>query len=192
MSDATRTPVDDTFPRSKPEILDRIDQAWTALQRLIGEATEHELVSPGGEDGWNVKDHIAHIASWERSLTALLHGKPRYEAMGIDRATFESDAADRLDRINQVLHQHNRDRSLNDVLAGSRQAHQEVLKALSGMSYDDLLLPYAHYQPDQPEQTDPVGYRVLRMTADHLHDHLKSIGALLATIEGQTETATDH
>jgi len=191
MTDASRTPVDDTFPRSKEEIIDRIDEAWSSLQRLIAEATEHELIAAGPDNGWSIKDYVAHITSWERSLVALLHGKPRYVAMGIDRATFESDAADRVDQINEELYQHDQDRSLSDVLAASRQTHQAVLDALAGMGYDDLLLPYAHYQPDHPEETDPVGYWVLRAAASHIHSHLGSIGATLAAARNQAGTPSD-
>ena len=34
-------------------------------------------------DGWTVKDHLDHIAAWEKSLIALLDGSNRAAAMGI-------------------------------------------------------------------------------------------------------------
>ena len=189
MSESNQTPEesgDETFPRSKAEVMSRIDAAWTALQQIVESATDDDLTAPGDDEGWSVKDHLAHLAVWERSLIALLTGEARHTAMGVDRATYEGED---VDRINAVIHATHRDRTLADVRVFADQTHRALLDVLEPLSYDDLMRPYAHYQPDAPELTDPVGYWVAGNTYEHYDEHGGWIDAVLTTVRGTARSS---
>ena len=163
---------------TKAELLVHIDRAWSALQDAIAGADDPQLVATG-PDGWSVKDHLAHLAAWQQSLLALLEGRPRHAAMGIDTPTWETgdEAA-----INAALYEHHRDRPLPDVLEFSRRSHEQVLAALAPLTDLDLLRPYSHYQPDDPPfNPDPVVGWIAGNTYEHVEEHLAVIHRLLAT-----------
>lgn len=188
VSDAIATPEesgDETLPRSKTELMERLDAAWSALQEIVGSATEDDLSAPGDDEGWSVKDHLAHLAIWERSAMAVLRGEPRHEAMGVDRATYE---ADDVDRINAAVQETFRDRSLADVRAFADETHRAMVDTLKPLTYDDLLRPYAHYQPGAPDITDPTLGWVVGNTYEHYDEHRGWIEAVLAAVRGDARS----
>src|SRR5215210_246839 len=60
-----------TTTPTKADLIEGINGAWSNLERTIAGSDEEALTTPGG-DRWSVKDHLAHIESWERYLLALL------------------------------------------------------------------------------------------------------------------------
>lgn len=97
------------LPRDKAELMERIERARGLLVETIGRLSPATLVAPGLFDGWSVKDHLSHVATWERSLAALLQGRPRYAAMNVDRHTYASGDTD---AVNALIHLHTKGRSL--------------------------------------------------------------------------------
>jgi hypothetical protein len=170
---------DQAMPTNKAELMERIDRSWAALEQVIARADEAELTRPGGADGWSVKDHLVHLATWERSLLALLEGSPRHEAVGLDKATYEALGTD---GVNAAVYERNKDLPLAEALAFVRQTHESVLRVLAAMTDADLLRPYSHYQPDEPPHNpDPVVYWINGNTFGHYEEHTGWIEALLAS-----------
>jgi hypothetical protein len=148
--------------------LDRIDGSWTQLMALV------EDLGPGGlamaaADGWTVQDHLVHIAAWERSLLALLEGRDRLAAMGID------EPADRdTDEINHAVRALHRGESTAASLAYVNQAHAQLMEALGRRNDADLQLGYIHYQPEaagDPDDGRPVIGWVAGNTYEHYDEH---------------------
>lgn len=158
-----------TEPRhSKAELMARINDSRAALEQLVNRLDEDRAVAPGA-DGWSVKDHLAHVAVWERSLLALLEGRPRHEGMGLDRATYEDGDTD---AINAALYAQSHDRPLSEVLADFRATHERLLSVVSGMTDEDLYRPYSHYQPGEPPRNDePVIGWIAGNTFGHYEEH---------------------
>ncbi|HLF24735.1 MAG TPA: DinB family protein [Anaerolineae bacterium] len=163
-------------PRSRAELLERIRQSHAAFEQMIRALSEAQLTTPGADDGWSVKDHLAHLAAWQRGITALLRRQPRYAAMGLERPG--PDAS--FDDLNAVLYQHSKDRPLSEVLADFRAAHQEMLSVLGSLSDADLLKPYSHYQPGEREDNrDPIVNWIEGDSYGHYEEHLPWIQALI-------------
>lgn len=158
------------LPRDKAELMERIDGARGLLLETIGRLSEAQLVEPGLFDGWSVKDHLSHVATWERSLAALLQGRPCYAAMNVDRHTYASGDTD---AVNALIFLHTKDRSLSEALADFEQAHTELLGVLAGLSDADLLRTYRHYQPDEPgsDSGAPVIGWIAGNTYEHYAEH---------------------
>jgi hypothetical protein len=167
------------YPTDMYGFLYVLNDARSALQRVIEDRSERELTELRDAAGWAVKDHLYHLAAWERGIVYLLRKRPRHEGMGIsERAYTELD----VDAMNAVIFEQSRDLPLSETLQAFRSSHQEMLDLLATLSWDDLQLPYSHYAPgDTVEQGDqPVLYRVFGNTARHFDEHQLWIEAILA------------
>ena len=161
---------------TKAELMGRISQSRTALEQLIGPLSDAQMTAPGGDDGWSVKDHLAHLTTWQHSLLALLEGRSRPAAVGVDAATYEATDTDGL---NAIIHERNKDRPLPDVLDDFHLTHERLLAVLAPLTDDDLHKPYSHYQPnDPPHNPDPVVYWIAGNTYGHYEEHVAAVRAL--------------
>jgi len=76
----------------REQLLNRLDEAWTALQEAYAGLSDPELLVPGVTGAWSIKDIIAHVTWWEeealKHLPLILAGgrPPRYSVTygGID------------------------------------------------------------------------------------------------------------
>jgi hypothetical protein len=164
-------------PQSKAELMGYVHQAWELLGQTVNSLSADQMTRIKSADGWAVKDHLVHLTVWEQSLLALLQGRPRHEAMGMDEATFK---ANNVDGHNAFIYERNKDRPLRDVLAAFRQSHQQLLAELDKLTDADLLKPYSHYQPNDPPYNErPVLRWIVGDTYEHYVEHLTWIKALI-------------
>lgn len=172
-----------TEPRhTKAELLAKMDAAYTDLDNLLAPLSEQQLTTPGGPDGWSVKDHLTHLSAWHRSLIALLEGKDRTAALGLDeQAAHAAQAQEGFDPINDLIYRTYKDRPLAEVRSDFQATRQRVQDILGAMTDDDLYRPYSHYQPnDPPPNPNPVIGWIAGNTFGHVEEHLEWIKALLA------------
>jgi len=165
-------------PQSKPELERRLDASWDRLQRRIGELDAGQLDGPADSAGWTAKDHLAHLAAWERSMVYLLQGKPRHEGLGVEEAVYlDGDE----DAINAVIQAATRDLPLADVLAVLRSTHEHLRSLVAEMSDEDLRQPYSHFLPDEPGRDDgrPIIERISANGDAHFAEHLGYIEVIL-------------
>ncbi|MDP9485814.1 MAG: ClbS/DfsB family four-helix bundle protein [Actinomycetota bacterium] len=159
---------------TKSELLERIRNSRAALERAVDQAGEAALTADA-PNGWTGKDYLAHIAAWEMSLVALLRGEPRYEAMGLDAATYESGD---VDALNEALYTRDRALALPDVLLRFRRAHEQVIAEVDRLTDADLYKPYSAVQPDAPDNRDPIINWIAGNTFGHYDEHRLAIEAL--------------
>jgi hypothetical protein len=150
--------------------MQRIEQDWTELMNLVGRLSEAQLEIPL-DDGWSVKDHLAHLAAWERHLLlAHLQGRPVAESLGIDEATA---AQDDTDALNEIIYRRNQPRPANEILAELRQTHAQVVAVLAQTPFERLM------QPPYPDRPNPLLDWVIGNTYEHYQEHGATIQALL-------------
>lgn len=166
-------------PTTKDELMARIDEAWAGFTEAVERVDEARMVVLG-PDGWSVKDQVAHVTAWERSLIALLTGRSRAAAVGMDEAEYAS--AD-VDQINARIQGQARSRSTAEVLAQAESTHAELLRVLAPLSWEDLGKPYSHYQPASPERDEPVLGSVLGNTIEHYPEHREYLEAAVAVTD---------
>lgn len=156
--------------------IEPIEKAWAELVSLVDSLGSDGLTRAGGGQ-WAVKDHLVHIAVWERSTRALLDGEDRLEAMGIPGATGDTDA------VNEAVWLAHRDMTPEQAKAYWLDAHSTLMARLSEMSDADLRRSYNHYQPNDPRDSNddrPVVEWVAGNTYDHYGEHAGWIKELLA------------
>ena len=145
---------DATLPTTVADAVERTRAARAELEAIISSLPEEQLTKPGPE-GWSIKDHLAHLETWSRSLHDLLDGKPRFPRFGLSSPEEMHTAG--FDTINDGLFQKNKDRSLDDVLAGFRESHQGTIDRLLAMSDADLSRPYTSYlAEDRPDGNEAI------------------------------------
>lgn len=161
---------------TKAELIRAIEHTWPALNTALDRLTPSQLMRKDGE-GWTVKDHVTHMAAWERSVVFLLQGKPRHEGLHVDEAIYNAG----VEQVNIVVQQQHADLSWNDTLAQLRDVHQQMMTLLDALSDADLQQPYRHYLPDEPGDDDgrPVLNIVCGDTADHFREHQGWIESLV-------------
>ncbi len=167
-------------PQNKRDLLDRMATGRQLIDKTVASLSEEELTRPLAEDGWSIKDHLAHLMVWERGMIALLNKEPRYEAMGL---TPELVAGGDYQAINDHLFRLHRDRPLSDVLAGWRDTHHELLELLDMLADDDLFKNYTHFQPDEEREgfKAPVMGWLAGNTYSHYAEHAGWIREKLAS-----------
>lgn len=172
----------ETEPRpTKAEVLSKMDQRYGELDALLAPLSDAHMTVPGRLDGWSVKDHLAHLAAWQRSLIALLEGTDRIAALGVDEQAARAASAKDFDAINALIYRTFKDRPLVEVRAEFQATRARVRELLDGMTDDDLARPYAHYQPNDPHHNPhPVIGWIAGNTYEHVDEHLDGIRALLS------------
>jgi carboxymethylenebutenolidase len=161
---------DEPLPRSTAELLARVEQGWSEVQQAIAGRTADELVRPGPE-GWSVREHLAHLAFWERqALFSYIGGRPATEVAGMDQAALAS-----FDAANAIVAARSASRSLEEVLAESREVHAALVAELAAHPLDAWLRPRF---PDDPDER-PLILWIAGNTYGHYAEHAGYLRTLL-------------
>jgi hypothetical protein len=160
---------------TKADLIEGINRAWSNLERTIAGSGEEALTTPGG-DRWSVKDHLAHIESWERYLLALLERQSPSAAIWIDLATLRSTEDDAL---NELIIEPTKEQPLSQVLADLRRTHEQLLAAIAALPEGDLERLAADYQPEElADDTDSIAVWIHHICDEHPRDHVAWIQGL--------------
>lgn len=114
------------------------------------------------DEAWTRKDVIAHLGAWERRVVENLETLRRGAA---------PDGSIETDELNEQFFSRNRDRTLDDVLAGERDAYRAVLAAIDGAT-DDELFDRDHFAWTEG---DPFADWFRGNTDEHYDEHLEQL-----------------
>ncbi|HZS32788.1 MAG TPA: DinB family protein [Methylomirabilota bacterium] len=117
-------------PLTVDTVLARVDEAWATLERTVRELTPAELATIRDPAGWAVKDHLLHLAAWERVLVGRLDGRPDHETLGLEPGLV---AGDDEDAINDAIFRRQRDAAPGDVLESVRATHAAMRARLAAL-----------------------------------------------------------
>ena len=164
---------------TKADLLHEIDTAWTPLNAALDGLTETQMTDVRDAAGWAVKDHLVHIAAWERSVVVFLQGKPRYVGLGIDAHLYQTGDED---AINAAIQRQRQDVLAAEAMAELRAIHAELLHLLASLSDDDLYRASSTYQPAPAGEPDarPIIGMIYSNTANHFREHHGWIARLVA------------
>jgi hypothetical protein len=105
--------ADQSDPKNKAQLLERIRSARAALEQTLAGLDDTALSAPGPE-GWSVKDHLAHLAAWERKVLANMDGRASHEVLGVPEAVYKG--GDWV-AINEYVRAPDKDRPAAEVVA---------------------------------------------------------------------------
>ena len=163
---------------SKTELMDRMAAGYEAIERVVAGLDGLQISHPGPE-GWAVKDHLFHLASWERGIACLLGRRSRTEGMGV---TPEEWQALTMDEVNNLVYQRNQERSAAEALAAFREAHQAMLDALAPLEDADFQRPYSDFDQAATRYADrPIVGWIIGDSYEHYEEHLTYMRAILSS-----------
>lgn len=161
---------------TKAELLARIEHTWNSLNAALERLTEQQLTAIRDTQGWTVKDHLIHLAAWERSAVFFLQGQPRYDGLSVEQALYLGGS---FDDINAVIYQQHKAMPLTEALAQFHDAHKQMLKLLQPLSDADLMKTYQQYLPEETGDDRLAIDVVYSNTAGHYEEHLGWIETLV-------------
>ena len=169
---------DDSDPVSLANLFARLNPSRERLEAFVASLSPRELTTPFGDDGWTVKDHLAHLAAWEAGIAALIGGGSRAIRMGLDERTYA--AALDSDALNTEIYALWRDQPLPDVLDAFELAHKELLVEVGRLGDTDLIRPVRTFDPTWtgPSGDNPIVAYIAGNTFGHFDEHMEWMAAL--------------
>jgi len=163
---------------TKAQLTEDINRSWMALNEALDNLSEDQLTNIHDAQGWSAKDHITHMAAWERSVVYFLQGKPRHEGVGVSEELYLNASED---EINATVQEQKKGLSLAEARAELSDVHRQLLDLLAPMTDADLLKTYSHYLPDEPgDDNGRTAFDVVNgNSASHFTEHLGWIKALV-------------
>lgn len=155
---------------NKAEVLEAIRSTHQEMEALLATLNEQQMLSPSLEQGWSVKDTLAHITSWERLMLGWLEAALRGETPVVYTPDYIEDGTNQtIDRLNEKLYEENKSLSLDEVLTSFRAAHPLSIKAVEAFSEEDLTEPNRF-----PWRNGrPLWWLVAGNTFGHYREHLE-------------------
>jgi hypothetical protein len=156
---------------NKAEFLQELTDKRAEWDGVLAQIPQELMSVPGvNEDGWSVKDIIAHVAWYENEATHILKSH-----------TLASESAEN-DRIwglpvnerNSAIYEQNRNLTLNDALVMGQEAFSAFLHEAQKLAEEDLSDP-ARYK-DMPADWTPWEV-IASNTFEHYPDHVAEIRA---------------
>ena len=145
---------------NKDILLNDIRKGYTDFDTLLSSLNEQQMMMTGN-DGWTIKDHIAHLTAWQQRTLNMLQAV-------MDNVELPDPTPDMTtDQINEQFHQRDVSLTLDGVLAGHRDIQQRMLNAVQTMSEEDVNKPIS-WLDDRPI----VGW-VIGNTYEHYEEHTK-------------------
>ncbi len=152
----------------KTELLSELDTEWAHIERICAGLKEADMVKPGVEGEWSVKDILCHLSAWEKYLLdrlsyTLTGHTPQYPVMR---------DWDDVHRFNAQVYAENKDRPLNSAIIEFRSLYKGVMTVLEALTNEQLSQPYTYDFPDD----NLTLVRLIRAnTFEHYREHCIAI-----------------
>ena len=162
---------------TKSQLFADIDRDWRALHAYLARLTEAQMTSVHDQEGWAVKDHLAHLTAWAESILVLFQDKPRHQGLGVAEELYSSGS---FDAVNAAIYEQRRDLPLDQVLSQLQGIHDQLLALVQPLSDDDLNRPASSFFRSLPSaERRRLADIVRENTAEHYAEHLDWIEALV-------------
>lgn len=153
---------------NKTKILELVQSERVSLERILDSLSPEQMMQPGLQGGWSVKDFLAHITDWEQRMIRWIEESLRGD---VPQRPEPGMTWDDLDRLNEQVYQANKGKPLNQVLAEFHGSYHQALRAVQVLSQDQLTNPYAFEWRDGA----PLWQMVAANTWLHYQEHRDTI-----------------
>jgi len=119
---------------TKARLLELNRREHDRLDALVGPLAEPEMVEPGVQGVWSIKDILAHVAAWEARCIGQMEA-------GLQGKASPLFASRDVDQVNEQIWRENRDRPLADVRAGFDRSFERLTAAVEAVAEADLVAP---------------------------------------------------
>ncbi|GIV96708.1 MAG: hypothetical protein KatS3mg057_1365 [Herpetosiphonaceae bacterium] len=152
----------------KTTLLRLIQEEYGRFNALLAELSEEEMIAPGVEDDWSVKDILVHLTNWQTYMITRVRTALRGE-----RPERRPDAD--MDRINTAIYASHREQPLHEVRLAFHHSYQVVIETLETLNDEDLA-PGSRFRELMGE---PALGHIAGNTFEHYREHGANIRAWL-------------
>lgn len=130
-------------PRNRAELLAAIQARWNACVDLIDDLTDDQWMGRTDERGWTVKDHVAHVATWENVVIEIFRvGAPQYVTLQMSEAEWATGGIEGADAM---IHARKAGLSVRRVRNNRDATHARVVTILRDLPEDDVHRPFSDF-----------------------------------------------
>ncbi|MBZ0306851.1 MAG: ClbS/DfsB family four-helix bundle protein [Anaerolineae bacterium] len=149
----------------RTELLHRIRTGRAQLETALAKFDNVQMNSVTLDNGWTLKDMLAHIGFWEQRAAELYHMLQRGDTP--EAITEETE----VDALNARAYAENRDRSVEEVRQSEQAAYQTLLSIAETASEADL------FDPQRFVWTagEPFVIHIVINTYEHYEEHLEKL-----------------
>ncbi|OQY82874.1 MAG: hypothetical protein B6D41_17760 [Chloroflexi bacterium UTCFX4] len=130
---------------NKQELLREIERAHQDMMRFLAALSDDEKTAPILNEGWSVKDSLAHLIDWEKMSLDWLARSLRGEEVKrfVQGFQYETEAEREavMEKLNTHLFEQNKNRALDDVLQDFRATHRAIFNFVAQMNENDIFDP---------------------------------------------------
>jgi hypothetical protein len=109
------------------QVLQRLDTAWADFEESYAGLTDAQLLIPGVQGRWSMRDIVAHVTWWEEE--ALEHLPLVREGGRPPRYSVKYGG---IDAFNALMTEQRRDLALAEVLRQHDEVHQRLIEYVRG------------------------------------------------------------
>lgn len=153
---------------TKQELLEAIQIEWQSLLSTLEPLSETQMLETGVEEGWDVKDILAHLTAWESRMVIWIDVSLKGDVP--DRPA-PGEPWDDIDRINQQIYVQNKDVPISEVLEKFHHTHTNANQKVASLTEQDLFDPGRFAW----RKGDPLWHMVADNTSWHYKEHNESI-----------------
>jgi hypothetical protein len=132
--------TEDYIPKDLEDLIRVIQNERSHFESLIAELSESDLLEPGVEGDWSIKDLMVHISAWEKLAYDRIHA-----TITGDPLTYPVIQSDEfVDSFNRDAYIANKDLPLNEVTADFRKSYDGFLNQIKNLNNEILFkkLPF--------------------------------------------------
>ena len=151
----------------KIKLLINIRAEHDLLEESLACLTPEQMLLPGVDGEWSVKDVLAHISAWERRMLSWIDSHLRGESPDVPLPWD-------VERMNAEAYAQVKDKPLAEVLEEFHQSYRDALALAKSLSEEQLKTIYTNTWP-----MAPLWLGVAANTNWHYKEHRESIEAWL-------------
>jgi hypothetical protein len=137
------------LPKTVRDVRAQMDAGLTQFLAALDQLSDAQMLNIVDAAGWNVRDHLTHLAAWANGVAALIYREDRWAAMGIPTPNLDGNriTGAEIDQVNARIAALHQATSPADARAMLTAAHQRLSAAVETLRDDELTLPYARFAP---------------------------------------------
>lgn len=130
---------------NKQTLLNEIERAHQDMTRWLAALSDDEKTAPILNEGWSIKDSLAHLIDWEKMtldwLARSLQGEQVKRFVEGFQYDTEAEREAVMEKLNTHLYEQNKNRSLQEVMQDFRATHRAIFDFVAQMNDDDIFDP---------------------------------------------------
>lgn len=162
---------------TKQTVLNRLRDERSHFEEMLAGLSENQMTNVALDDGWTIKDTVAHLTAWEKEML-------RWLKMASEGVSPDMPRPGHWDTYVQAFNARefaaNRHRPLNEIMVESRQVYSQLWAALQALPDDPNDPSWAVWFGGQPPWSLVATYY------HHYAEHRQVIEKWLPEVEPRT------